>query len=164
MRTCRTCSVEKPLDAFYVDCRGWRNTQCKACVVARTVAHRRENPTRSWNEDPAKREARLARARESRKRNGFGAEGNRRWRRAHPEEARLIDRTAAQLRRTPGLRESILARDGCCLRCGALGGLVIDHILPVLQGGTNDPDNLQTLCRRCNSLKRGAVDWRRKAI
>jgi 5-methylcytosine-specific restriction endonuclease McrA len=31
--------------------------------------------------------------------------------------------------------------------------LEIDHIRPVSRGGTNDPDNLQVLCRDCNAGK-----------
>ncbi len=85
-----------------------------------------------------------------------------RWRAKYPDKARHQDRIAKQLRRTPGLRESILTRDGCCLRCGATADLVIDHIKPVLQGGDNDPGNLQTLCRGCNTKKRGSIDRRRK--
>lgn len=56
----------------------------------------------------------------------------------------------------PGLRFQILQRDGfrCCL-CGASTAnrqveLEIDHIIPISRGGTNDPHNLQTLCRPCN--------------
>lgn len=29
----------------------------------------------------------------------------------------------------------------------------IDHIMPVVEGGTNHIDNLQLLCRRCNRSK-----------
>jgi 5-methylcytosine-specific restriction endonuclease McrA len=32
-------------------------------------------------------------------------------------------------------------------------GLEVDHITPVSQGGANDMDNLQTLCRDCNRGK-----------
>lgn len=31
--------------------------------------------------------------------------------------------------------------------------LTVDHIVPKAAGGTNDPDNLQVLCRGCNSRK-----------
>ena len=29
----------------------------------------------------------------------------------------------------------------------------IDHVLPVAEGGTDDMENLQTLCRGCHKLK-----------
>lgn len=29
----------------------------------------------------------------------------------------------------------------------------VDHVKPVVRGGTNDPDNLVPCCRRCNSSK-----------
>lgn len=31
--------------------------------------------------------------------------------------------------------------------------LTVDHKVPLSKGGTNDPDNLQPLCKRCNSSK-----------
>jgi len=42
-----------------------------------------------------------------------------------------------------------------CKRCGGdwMSGLTLDHIVPRLKGGTDDPENLQTLCQRCNSKK-----------
>ena len=46
------------------------------------------------------------------------------------------------------------ARDGYeCLVCRAREGLEVDHIVPLARGGTNDLDNLQTLCGRCNRKK-----------
>ncbi len=35
--------------------------------------------------------------------------------------------------------------------------LEIDHILAVSRGGTNDPHNLQTLCRNCNQVKKASL-------
>ena len=55
----------------------------------------------------------------------------------------------------PGLRYEVLARDKwTCLSCGRSPKdgitLEVDHIKPRSLGGTNDLDNLQTLCWKCN--------------
>lgn len=39
-----------------------------------------------------------------------------------------------------------------CAWCGAPSNS-IDHIVPLVRGGTNDASNLQPMCRRCNSKK-----------
>ena len=36
--------------------------------------------------------------------------------------------------------------------------LHIDHIIPVSKGGTNDMDNLQVLCHKCNLAKTNRID------
>ena len=55
------------------------------------------------------------------------------------------------------LRHEVFKRDGYrCRECGSSKdetSLEIDHIVPVAKGGTNDIDNLQTLCRECNQKK-----------
>lgn len=55
------------------------------------------------------------------------------------------------------LRHEVFKRDGYrCRECGASKNetiLEIDHIIPVAKGGTNDINNLQTLCRECNRMK-----------
>ena len=60
------------------------------------------------------------------------------------------------------LRHQVFQRDGYrCRECGASKdetSLEIDHIVPVAKGGTNDIDNLQTLCRECNRMKH-ADEW-----
>jgi hypothetical protein len=40
-----------------------------------------------------------------------------------------------------------------CVKCNALDKLTIDHIKPVKLGGSDDYENLQILCRSCNSKK-----------
>jgi hypothetical protein len=51
-------------------------------------------------------------------------------------------------------RNAIFARDGDkCLFCGDTKDLCLDHIVAFSRGGTTSPDNLQTLCRSCNSKK-----------
>ena len=55
------------------------------------------------------------------------------------------------------VRVSVLQRDGCkCVFCGRTASqiqLEVDHIIPFSQGGSNDFDNLQTLCIDCNRGK-----------
>ena len=54
----------------------------------------------------------------------------------------------------PDLRNWIIERDGNkCVECDTCEHLTVDHIVPVILGGKTNPDNLQTLCRSCNSRK-----------
>lgn len=51
-------------------------------------------------------------------------------------------------------RFEILARDGHrCRYCGSAHELQIDHVVPVVAGGSNDPTNLVAACRICNNGK-----------
>lgn len=63
----------------------------------------------------------------------------------------------------PSVRYKVFKRDGFrCVRCAAKSSdgheLVIDHKVPVAKGGSNEEVNLQTLCWKCNSGKRDALD------
>jgi ATP adenylyltransferase len=67
----------------------------------------------------------------------------------------------------PGtLRYEILKRARFrCELCGVpadVRALEVDHIVPRVRGGTDDPDNLQSLCYSCNATKRDrdATDFR----
>lgn len=54
-------------------------------------------------------------------------------------------------------RYYVLSRDNYkCVLCGRGAKeaiLVVDHIIPVVRGGTNEVDNLRVLCRECNHGK-----------
>lgn len=53
----------------------------------------------------------------------------------------------------------IMVRDGGkCVKCSATEDLTIDHIVPVSKGGSDEDDNLRTLCRSCNSTKGARVE------
>lgn len=51
-----------------------------------------------------------------------------------------------------------------CLRCHKIEpeiALTVDHVVPLIKGGSNTIDNLQPLCGRCNSSKKSKViDYR----
>lgn len=58
---------------------------------------------------------------------------------------------------TQALRHSIFKRDNqTCQSCGATAPevkIVVDHVTPKALGGTDQADNLQTLCQPCNAGK-----------
>lgn len=49
-------------------------------------------------------------------------------------------------------------KDNKCAWCDATDDLVLDHIIPVMAGGTNIRENAQTLCRGCNLWKTKYID------
>ena len=55
------------------------------------------------------------------------------------------------------MRRLLLAERPLCVHCEARGVVTaaeeIDHVRPLEQGGTNDVDNLQPLCKSCHQTK-----------
>ncbi len=57
------------------------------------------------------------------------------------------------------LRDFVFHRDGNkCVRCGSDERLVDDHKISRKNGGSHHPDNLQTLCMKCNARKVSTED------
>lgn len=83
---------------------------------------------------------------------------NRQWVKDNPERAALISRLKKHRRRNAGVLTSddwgtvLNVYDHRCLACGA-DETTIDHVIPVSKGGTNTIDNVQPLCRDCNTRK-----------
>jgi 5-methylcytosine-specific restriction endonuclease McrA len=97
----------------------------------------------------AKLEARLEKARQEYKVIQAEVEVDRNSQRKQIERARgeLSRHYAATFK-------AIVERDGgSCRHCQTTSNLTIDHVKALFNGGTNDLDNLQLLCRSCNSRK-----------
>lgn len=63
---------------------------------------------------------------------------------------------------TEGDWDDVLSRHNHkCIACGTNNDIVIDHIMPLSRGGTNTKDNIQPLCRSCNTSKRNKTmeEW-----
>lgn len=53
-------------------------------------------------------------------------------------------------------RQALFNRDGStCVYCGTDQRLVVDHMVPINQGGTDEIDNLALACKGCNAGKAG---------
>ncbi len=72
------------------------------------------------------------------------------------QERKGISNPEAREDREPSdeIKEQVKKRDHFrCLCCGSTRKLRVDHILPRYFGGSNNLDNLQTLCEICNTAK-----------
>ena len=56
------------------------------------------------------------------------------------------------------IRATVMREEPCCYKCGGLGqpSDMVDHLVPLSQGGTDDRHNLARCCRRCHAHKTAA--------
>lgn len=80
--------------------------------------------------------------------------------------ARYHERLGLSAREWRDIRVAVFERDGHeCSYCGSTEGpLHVDHIVPLIQGGTNDLSNLTVACRECNCGKSGKTPGEWSAI
>jgi len=169
-KACTGCGRVLPIAQFhYLNGRSQTyRARCKACRVAEKVAYRAANGAQIKATDAAYREANRAEL----------AERQRAWREAHPEsygaihskwktENKDLVNASTHKRRntikgaghhwTAAEWQALKARYGhTCLLCGRKEpdiDLTVDHVVPVSRGGGNTIDNIQPLCKGCNSRK-----------
>lgn len=101
MKTCAKCKIEKSLENFSIDRKkkDGKSSQCRSCVNIAGKAHYWANVEKY-------------------------AEKGRKWKSAHPERYRNVDRNTA-LKRVYGISESdyekiLAAQDGGCRICGSV--------------------------------------------
>lgn len=56
------------------------------------------------------------------------------------------------------MRDAVMARDGwLCQPCRRAGkhrrAVQVDHVVSLARGGTDDPSNLQAICKACHDVK-----------
>lgn len=51
------------------------------------------------------------------------------------------------------LQRATIRNHPYCQHCGTTQSLEADHIIPLAEGGTNHPNNLQVLCHTCHQYK-----------
>lgn len=78
-------------------------------------------------------------------------------------QARYRERRAMPDREWSALCAIVKERDGyACTYCGSQQApLAVDHVRPLILGGTNELDNLTTACAACNGGKSGRTpeEW-----
>lgn len=155
-KSCATCRVTKPLDSFHRDKnrKDGHRFKCKACVRAYYDRTRdaRIASSRAWQKAHPK---------------ACTAATNR-WRKSHPDTARVVSaarkaafhRYRSRLRNAEGSftdeewRACRDAHGNRCAICREEKKLCVDHIIPLMKGGSNYITNIQPLCFSCNSRKK----------
>jgi hypothetical protein len=65
-----------------------------------------------------------------------------------------VSRVTAKAKISRKLSKQVMERDAYrCVTCGTHEDLCCDHIIPESKGGPTTYENLQTMCRPCNSRK-----------
>lgn len=94
----------------------------------------------------------------------FEADAETRKEKARSRVQKWRDRLDVSSSEWIGLSMFVRERDDfTCQYCGSTDGpMHCDHVIPLSQGGTSDPDNLVTACRACNCGKSGRTveQWR----
>jgi 5-methylcytosine-specific restriction endonuclease McrA len=178
-RQCRECGEAKNLSEFPVT-RGRQFHKCKRCTYQKTQEWAVANRQRSREIKDSYVQRNPERNRESKTRyyrTEHGRAKNKAWKSEHREQINARNRELFAAKHEPmlarlerrGAREAqsegrFTKRDkqrlfaeqgGKCAGCGSdLAGVYhVDHILPLVLGGTHWPENRQILCPTCNHQK-----------
>ena len=57
----------------------------------------------------------------------------------------------------PSITAILKAANAKCKKCGTQENLSVNHKIPRADGGTNDAENLEILCRKCHDEYHGII-------
>lgn len=163
MKACSQCGDPQPLENFHRDKNkpGGRRAECKQCISTRRKLYGKANrdkltaKTLEWRERNPDRYREIARASDKRVYHRDIETGRARSR----KKARLRRIRRAQCSGSHTWKEwqDIVKQYGNqCLKChtpGDANTLTEDHVVPISKGGSDYIDNIQPLCKSCNSSK-----------
>jgi len=170
-KTCRTCKSVKALSEFYKNCgaRDGLTGNCKSCGDVVSNAWRHANRDRHNSYQRGKKKPYTEAQREWHRQNYLRNKDRLKslsaawWKRGGPKVRAARQRSDAKRRalaataigtHTQSEWDRILRKSHwVCAKCKSAKPLTKDHILPLSRGGSNMADNLQPLCKHCNSSK-----------
>lgn len=191
-KQCRTCHLYKDLDDFHLlkGMKDGHNSKCKQCDAERRrqqyyLNHDRELAAARRGRERQDKEAVRAYAARYREVNSEKVRASiKAWRQKNKDRVRQLNRdytaqNRAKVRLQGQVRYAARRRNGgsfttqewiqlcesfgnMCVDCGVVERLTVDHVIPLTFGGTSDIENIQPLCKSCNSRKgnRIMVDYR----
>lgn len=182
---CSKCSEVKPLDEFRADKRAadGRRSECAACTRAYHAKWRERNREhvreylREWKDEHADKVAEYARDYYSRNTEEYAAR-KRQDRAANPEKYKAYGRAyfertreehraryhAYQARKKNAATVDLTADEwaaivaaynGKCAYCGETCVPEVEHVVPMVLGGSHTAANIVPACRACNKRKGG---------
>lgn len=174
-KRCHICHVVKPLSEFHKDRTrvDGRQYRCKSCQSAYTKKRRADDYDahityhRAYREANRERRRQQERASYQRRIEHERARGRRRAKdpRAKVSRRAIKARYRARLAQAEGsfsaedIRSRLEAQKGRCHWCGVKldSSYHVDHVIPLIQGGSNHPHNICISCPTCNKAKSGKM-------
>lgn len=180
-KECVRCRLTKPLTEFYKDSRASDGLQsaCKECERNRSAYWKNQNKVKrltqikAYNAQRDKDKHRIEARVYYEQHKEEILERRTIWRVEKAEHAKAKMREYRRRRRAAkaGQIEHYTAAQwralcatygGQCLRCGKIGKLEPDHVIPLSKGGHDTIENIQPLCPSCNKRKHTkTVDYRK---
>lgn len=189
MKRCTKCGEDRPLSDFCKQSknRDGLNYRCKTCrqaasrayyaknrdvIIARAAAWNREHPERRRMHRTSPEKRRATDRRQYAARRDYEQAYQRSWHANNPAASKVI-KTRNRIRKAGQDGPVFTAQewtdlcneyDNRCCACRVDEPLVVDHVVPVIKNGPSTIDNIQPLCKMCNSRKKDKIiDYRRKA-